>query len=264
MINKLNFEKLTKKEQAKKILTLLDNLLLDITIDDKKNYKKMIIKLVEYLEIYEKLEKYLNEIRKYDIQDETEKFKNLKQLILEIRNEILNKLNLKNFESDYINYTKFGESRGKLKELYIILDNIRSPFNVGSIIRSAEAFGFKSVILYGISARLDNQKIYRTSMNAEKLIEIIRITEWENLKKFIEEKGLKIFVLEKANNSKLIWECDFEDGLALVIGNEEFGVTDMILENANTIIEIPQFGVKNSINVSCAFAIAASWISYKL
>ncbi|MCR4421262.1 MAG: hypothetical protein NUV32_02155 [Exilispira sp.] len=257
-----NFEKLGKKNQAKKIFNLADKILLDLDIGERSNLLADLQKLDRYLKIHGKLSSLEFELNKILTNFDSQKQNPIKNLLLEIRNNLSDKIGLSNFESDYINYTKYGNSVKKLNNFVVIVDNIRSPFNVGSIIRSAEAFGFSIVILYGISSKLPLEKIYRTSMNAEKLIEIVFIDNIDELTSFLKKENFKLVILEKRKGSQNLWEVKITDKIALVIGNEEFGVSEDILERADLILEIPQFGTKNVINVASAFSIAAAYLSY--
>lgn len=272
MANLENFEKLSKKNQAKKIFFLIDNILLKLKIEQKENIenkntnsvKDELQKLIEYLKIYKRLGDLNTEIIK---QIQNNDLLNLSHSLLELRNIIITKIGISEAESDYINYTKFGgqynkEKREDNSNLVVILDNIRSPFNAGSIIRSAEAFGFDKVILYGISAKLPLEKIYRTSMNAEKLIELVFINNKDNLLDIIDNEKYRLVLIEKNKDSKILWETKLNGKLALVLGNEEFGISYELCERAELTLEIPQFGIKNSINVASAFSIVASYLAY--
>ncbi|MFN3411893.1 MAG: TrmH family RNA methyltransferase [Exilispira sp.] len=263
MINRENFNKLSKRNQAKKILFLIDNILLNIKINKDYDILRDLNKLAEYLCISGKFDNQLIDLSSFVKYDKPFDFKSLKNFMLKLKEEIIYNFSIIVNETDYINYTKYGNDYKSTKNSIVILDNIRSPFNAGSIIRSAEAFGFKSVILFGISSQLPEKKIYRTSMNAEKLIESIRMDNILNLFDYIDKEGFKIVVLEKNNKSKNLYNTEIGKNIALVVGNEEFGVCEEIMDKAQLILEIPQYGVKNSINVSSAFSIAASWISFK-
>jgi len=262
MGNLENYEKLGKKNQAKKIFNLIDKILLDLSIGENSYLLVDLLKLDNYLKIYGKLSGLEFNLHNIIIDFNFEKQNLAKNLLLEIRKSISDKIGLSNFESDYVNYIKYGNSLKSLNNFAVIVDNIRSPFNVGSIIRSAEAFGFSIVILYGISSKLPLEKIYRTSMNAEKLIEIIFIDNLDDLLGFLKKQNYKLVVLEKREDSQILWKTKITEKIALVIGNEEFGVSENLLEKADLILEIPQFGTKNVINVASAFSIAAAYLSY--
>jgi 23S rRNA (guanosine2251-2'-O)-methyltransferase len=142
------------------------------------------------------------------------------------------------------------------RPVYAILDNLRSAFNVGSIIRTADCALMERVYLCGITAHPPHKKLDKTSLGAmpyvpwthkETLIEAV--TEVRNL-------GARIVALELTNQSKAIWEHQFSLPTALILGNEALGVSREILALADDIVEIPMFGYKNSLNVAVAFGIA--------
>lgn len=262
MINEENYKNLSKKNQIKKIIFQIDNILLKLKINSYESIEKELFKLKDYLYLAEKLNEYNwiigNNLFPFDFN----KIHLIEKMLLEIKSKLIFQYNLSNNESDYFNYIQYGESKKIINKFIVILDNLRSPFNVGSIIRSAEAFGFCTVILYGITSSIPKEKIYKTTRSAEKLIEIICINNFEQLYKFVKDRGYKIIVIEKCCKSKTIWDYEIDDKISLVLGNEEFGVSEEFLEKADFYLEIPQFGIKNSINVASAFSIAASWFSY--
>lgn len=264
MINKENFLKLSAKNKARKIFYLLDDILLSMQIKDFTKIEYQLEKIIEYLSIFGKYESYKRNLEEFIKNSNNYDFNKLKNLILSLRESIFTKYGFSYFESDFSNYTKYGNENLIRKEIIVILDNIRSPFNVGSIIRSAEAFGFKSVFLVGISSKIADEKINRTSMNAEKFIEVRRFNHEDEIFNFLNKLEYKIYVIEKNKNSRPIYDIEFYEKCALVVGNEEFGVSDIFIEKAINIIEIPQYGIKNSINVASAFSIAAFWISNKI
>lgn len=137
----------------------------------------------------------------------------------------------------------------------VILNDIRSPFNVGAIFRTAESFGVSEIILSGITPTPEtNTKVFKTSKSAEVCYSytddiIAKIKE-------LKQKGVTIFSLEKSSNSKSIKDVKISKPICLVVGNEEFGVQKEILELSNEIVHITLFGKKNSINVAVATGIA--------
>lgn len=262
MINEENFKKLSKKNKIKKIVFQIDNILLKIKLNSFEGLETEYYKLMEYFKLTEKLEEYYQLIYGNLYPFDFNNINKIEKILIEIKSKLIIQHNFSNNESDYVNYIQYGESDKILREFIVILDNLRSPFNVGSIIRSAEAFGFCTVILYGIAASIPREKIYKTSRSAEKLIEIVSINNFEQLYDYLKDKGYKIVVLEKSSNSRKIWDYEIDEKIAMVLGNEEFGVSEEFLEKADIYLQIPQFGIKNSINVASAFSIAASWLSY--
>lgn len=139
----------------------------------------------------------------------------------------------------------------------LVLDNIRSPHNTGSILRNADAFGVEEVILSGITPTLDNSKVKRTMMNAK--VNIKYFDNTENLIKTYKDDNYTIIGLEKTQHSiniAKLKKCNPNDKIILILGNEEFGLSQDILEMCNYIYHIDMYGVKNSLNVSVACGIA--------
>jgi len=144
------------------------------------------------------------------------------------------------------------------KEIYLILQNIRSLYNIGSIFRCADAFGVAKAYLCGYSGfPVEKQmtKIAKTALGAEKTI------PWEHhwqtaslLKKFKKQK-VKIIALELTKDAKPITKFKPQFPLALVVGNEITGVSKNILKLADQIIFIPMQGQKESLNVAIATGI---------
>jgi 23S rRNA (guanosine2251-2'-O)-methyltransferase len=141
--------------------------------------------------------------------------------------------------------------------MIVLLDNIRSTYNVGSILRTCDALGVKRVYLCGLTPDADNQKVLKTSLGAEKNIKVIYASSTLIVcKKLLKEK-YHLISLELNKNSEDINRVKIVEPIALVIGNEISGVSDDILQLSEKIIHIPMKGVKESLNVSVAFGIAA-------
>lgn len=149
----------------------------------------------------------------------------------------------------------------KNKEFYVIAHNIRSLHNVGSIFRTADAFGVSKLYLTGYTGRPDNMvhinKIAKAALGAEKWI------PWEHHKsavriiKRLQSEKVKIVALEKHKLAASLKTFKPKFPLALVLGEEVRGVSKPILALADDILEIPMMGKKESLNVSVAFGIAA-------
>lgn len=142
----------------------------------------------------------------------------------------------------------------------VLCADIRSPFNIGSIIRTAESFGFKKVWLYGISSNIDFKKIFKTSKLAENFIEVEKIKEdkflyLKNIDYWEYIAGLETFCDSIPINK--IKYSDFGKRNLLIVGNEEFGISEFLIKYIDFFINIPMLGHKNSINVASAFSIMA-------
>lgn len=137
----------------------------------------------------------------------------------------------------------------------IYLDNLRSAFNVGSILRTMEAFRIKNAFFAKNTPFIDHPKVQETSMGTHQLINAHREL------RSIEEP---IIALECTQHAQNIFEFEFPERFTLVLGNEALGVSKDILEKAQAIVKIPLLGAKNSLNVASAFAIAAYEIRRQL
>lgn len=135
----------------------------------------------------------------------------------------------------------------------VYLDNIRSAYNVGSILRTCEALRIGSVYFSGKTPFLDNEKVERTAMGAAALVSCHRDVPLASLPR-------PILILDTSDEAIPLADYLFPSSFTLVLGNEEVGVSDASLALADTLLEIPLLGAKNSLNVACAFAIASAQI----
>lgn len=142
------------------------------------------------------------------------------------------------------------------KEICVILDNIRSRENVGSIFRTADAVGVAKIYLCGITPKPPHEKISKTALGAEKWItwEYHRQT-WQLLKK-LKKENYKIIALEQTKESANIFVFRPKFPLVLIVGNEVKGLSPKILKYCDKKIAIPMLGKKESLNVSVAAGIA--------
>lgn len=140
--------------------------------------------------------------------------------------------------------------------LYLILDNLRSSFNVGSIFRTAECFGVKNVILCGYTATPENEKVRKTAMGTTDFVEWLHFQNTKEAIHFLKKKNVTVFALETTLNAKNISKVVFSKPTALLLGNEALGISGDILKLADEIISISLSGWKNSLNVGVTAAIA--------
>jgi len=135
-------------------------------------------------------------------------------------------------------------------DIFIILDNIRSMYNVGAIFRSAEGARVKRIYLCGITPTPPREKIFKTSLGA------VDFVNWEYRAKSTEaikelkELGVKIIALEQTDSSINYKKADYKKPLAIVVGHELKGVSSEALEMCDLSVEIPMYGRANSLNVS--------------
>lgn len=142
-----------------------------------------------------------------------------------------------------------------------ILDNLRSPMNVGTIFRSADGFGTGKLFLTGITPCPPNSKVSRTALGAEEFVPFRYFETTEQAIEKARSMGYKIIALEVAEPSKNISELDDFENCAFIFGNEEFGITSSILELCDEVVRLPLIGKKNSINVGNVFSIVAHYIA---
>lgn len=144
-----------------------------------------------------------------------------------------------------------------MKNIVVLLDNIRSIYNVGSVFRTSDACGISKIILCGITATPEHPKVAKTALGAEKNI------EWEYEKSSLEAitkfklLGYKIYSIEITNNAVDFRSIKYEDNTLLILGHEVDGIPNEIIELSDKVIKIPMIGIKESLNVSTAFGIVA-------
>ncbi|MBO7428189.1 MAG: RNA methyltransferase [Paludibacteraceae bacterium] len=136
--------------------------------------------------------------------------------------------------------------------LVVVLDNVRSLHNVGSVFRTSDAFLVEKICLCGITSTPPQPEIHKTALGAEFSVEWQYYEETQEAVKEYKEKGYHIFSIEQVENSIKLPDLQLEpDGKYVVIlGNEVKGVQQEIVDMSDDSIEIPQFGTKHSLNVS--------------
>jgi 23S rRNA (guanosine2251-2'-O)-methyltransferase len=152
-----------------------------------------------------------------------------------------------------------------MQSLIFFLDNIRSAHNVGSILRTAECFGVDEVILGGVTpAPVDrfgraNEKVCKVSLGAEQLVTWRSVSGNDDVTELLNQykrEGYVISALEQSNRSTLLHDVQHVEKRILILGEETKGVDPTMLAIVDEIIEIPQRGAKESLNVSVATGIA--------
>lgn len=136
----------------------------------------------------------------------------------------------------------------------IYLDNIRSAHNVGSILRTVEALSLGNVHFSDTTPTPSNKQVKDAAMGAEQWVNCFTNARLETLPR-------PVIVMETSDSAMPIFDFPFPEAFTLVIGNEEYGCSENILKLAETLIEIPLRGHKNSLNVANAFAIVAGEIA---
>ncbi|WP_040310263.1 RNA methyltransferase [Bacteroides sp.] len=134
----------------------------------------------------------------------------------------------------------------------VILDNIRSMYNVGSVFRTADAFRLEKIYLCGITSVPPHAEIHKTALGAEESVDWEYIEDTVHIVDRLKEEGYTVFSIEQAEGSTMLNELELQKNqkIAIVMGNEVKGVQQEVINHSNGCIEIPQYGTKHSMNVS--------------
>ncbi|MBP7461343.1 MAG: TrmH family RNA methyltransferase [Candidatus Delongbacteria bacterium] len=147
------------------------------------------------------------------------------------------------------------DQRQEIIPYEVALDNIRSGFNVGSILRNGDAFGCRNFHLLGITANPTHPEVIKTSKGTDRHVQS---RYWHDTSVFLEylaEWPYSIYALETTDQSLPLGEVRFQFPCLVILGHEVTGVSSVLLARATQIISIPMMGIKNSINVSVASGI---------
>ena len=136
--------------------------------------------------------------------------------------------------------------------LVLVLDNVRSMMNTGSLFRTADAFLLQGIVLCGITATPPHREIQKTALGATETVYWKYYEETTEAILDLKKQGFKIFALEQASGSMNLkdFRPEAREHYALVFGNEVKGVDEQVLALCDGCLEIPQFGTKHSLNVS--------------
>lgn len=142
--------------------------------------------------------------------------------------------------------------------LALIADNVRSMYNVGAMFRTADAFMLHEIVLAGITGCPPHPEIRKTALGAEESVAWRYVSDAFGEVERMKGEGWKICTLEQAHNSTPLqsFECRAGERYLLVVGNEVQGVDQRIVDISDYVLEIPQGGVKHSLNVSVSAGIA--------
>jgi 23S rRNA (guanosine2251-2'-O)-methyltransferase len=141
-------------------------------------------------------------------------------------------------------------------KIVVVLDNIRSMHNVGSVFRTADAFLIESIILTGFTPKPPHRDIHKTALGATETVHWVYEENIVDAVKNLKANGYQIFAIEQTSNSISLENFSNSNiPIAVVLGNEVEGVNASILPICNGCIEIPQLGSKHSLNVSVAAGI---------
>lgn len=166
---------------------------------------------------------------------------------------------LRTIEMNRLSLEEFKQSR-KLP-LVVVLDDVRSLHNVGSVFRSCDAFRIEAIYLCGITATPPNAEIHKTALGAENSVDWQYFSSAEDAVKQLKEEGCFVYSVEQVEGSTALQDLseyispisnDTSDQkhYAVVLGNEVKGVHQSVVDLSDGCLEIPQFGTKHSLNVS--------------
>jgi tRNA G18 (ribose-2'-O)-methylase SpoU len=136
--------------------------------------------------------------------------------------------------------------------IIIVLDNIRSLNNIGSVFRTSDSFRLQKIYLCGITAQPPHRDIHKTAIGATESVEWEYVEDTVNLVERLNEAGVKTYAIEQTENSVLLndFQPEKESPVAIVMGNEVEGVQQEVIDRCTGVIEIPQIGTKHSLNIS--------------
>ena len=164
------------------------------------------------------------------------------------QNDIMRKL--RTIEMKRLSIEEFRDS--EKMPLTVVLDDVRSLYNVGSVFRSCDAFRVKAVYLCGITATPPNNEIHKTALGAEDSVEWRYFHDAEEAVAELHDNGVTVYSVEQVEGSTKLQDIriDSSSQYAIIFGNEVKGVHQSVVDSSDGCIEIPQHGTKHSLNVS--------------
>lgn len=162
----------------------------------------------------------------------------------------MEKRKLKNSELERKTISEFKEA--EKTPLIVVLDNIRSLNNIGSVFRTCDAFLIKKIYLCGITATPPHKDIHKTALGATDTVAWEYAENTLDIVKKLQEEGVKVFAVEQAENAVMLhnFKPETNESCAVVFGNEVKGVQQDVVTASNGVIEIPQMGSKHSLNIA--------------
>lgn len=157
---------------------------------------------------------------------------------------------LKNNELTRLSEIEFKEAQKT--PLIIVLDNIRSLNNIGSVFRTADAFLVEKIYLCGITAKPPHKDIHKTALGATETVEWEYVEDTLSLVEKLKSENTTILSIEQAENAVMldIFTPSEHQKYAVIFGNEVKGVAQKVVDASDVVIEIPQVGTKHSLNIS--------------
>ena len=157
---------------------------------------------------------------------------------------------LKITEMGRISVEEFREA--EKTPLVVVLDNVRSLYNVGSVFRTADAFRVAAVVLCGITATPPHPEIHKTALGAEDSVAWRHFADTVEAVRWLRSEGYELLAIEQCENSVSLPDFlpNVNERYAVVLGNEVHGVQQDVIDACDGCLEIPQYGTKHSMNVS--------------
>lgn len=162
---------------------------------------------------------------------------------------------LKNSELDRLSVEDFKTA--EKTPIIVVLDNVRSLNNIGSVFRTCDAFLIKKIYLCGITATPPHKDIHKTALGSTKAVDWGYVENIMDLVERLKSENIKVVSIEQAENATML--NDFtpqpQTTYALVFGNEVKGVSQKVVSASDVVLEIPQFGTKHSLNISVSVGV---------
>lgn len=142
-------------------------------------------------------------------------------------------------------------------KIIVLLDNIRSAYNVGSIFRTADAFLIEAIFICGYTPPPTHRSVHKTALGAVETVDWLQFDKIEDAINQLKENDYKVYAIEQAEQSIALdkIQSSTQNKIAIIFGNEVVGVQDEAMQICDGCIEIPQHGMKHSLNVSVAAGI---------
>lgn len=159
---------------------------------------------------------------------------------------------IRKLKLDELNRATISEFKAQDKlPVAVVLDNVRSMHNIGSIFRTSDGFAVEQVVLCGITAHPPHREIEKTALGATQSVNWTYHVDVVEAVKQLRADGYRIIAIEQAANSKMLntFTPTSDEKYALIFGNEVNGVSDDVMAIIDDCIEIPQFGTKHSFNI---------------
>ncbi len=136
--------------------------------------------------------------------------------------------------------------------LVVVLDDVRSMYNVGSVFRTSDAYRVEGVFLCGITAQPPHPEIHKTALGAEDSVEWKYFVDAKEAVSSLQQMGYQVFAIEQVEGSTMLQNLTLpaDEHFAIVMGNEVKGVQQEVVDMCDGCLELPQFGTKHSLNVS--------------